>query len=145
MKLALPYLEGLSYVERYAWFEPLSGVADYYNSSGTLTPVGIYYKNLESTPSIPESILYGRNNITFHNGIPTASPVKPDIIIYPNPVTDVLNISSTTPIDELSILNIRGTVQMVFNKQKEILNVSKLSPGIYFIQADHQVLRFIKL
>ncbi|WP_282072501.1 glycosyl hydrolase [Polaribacter atrinae] len=67
MQLALPYLETLDYVERYAWFQPNSGVADYYDAAGTnLTNVGIFYKNQISTPSIPESKLSQDNNLDIY-------------------------------------------------------------------------------
>ncbi len=63
MELALPYLESLDYVERYAWFEPFSDVADYYNGNGNYTDVGLFYKNLNSMPSIPEPTLNSTNNL----------------------------------------------------------------------------------
>lgn len=52
MALALPYLESLDYVERYAWFEPSSGTGSYYDGSGNHTPLGQYYRDLKSTPSV---------------------------------------------------------------------------------------------
>jgi hypothetical protein len=56
MQLALPYLETLDYVERYVWYQPNSGVADYYNEAGTaLTNVGIFYRDQVSNKSIPEA------------------------------------------------------------------------------------------
>ncbi|MHB0756726.1 glycosyl hydrolase [Polaribacter sp. M15] len=74
MQLALPYLETLDYVERYAWFEPFSNTADYYDASKTnLTNVGSFYKNQASTPSIPESILLQNNNLDIHYRL-TGSP-----------------------------------------------------------------------
>lgn len=64
MKLALPYLEELEYVERYAWFEPSSGSGDYYEEDGsTLTEVGNYYKNMHSTPSVTEDFLICPSNL----------------------------------------------------------------------------------
>ncbi len=63
MQLALPYLESLDYVERYAWFEPFSDVADYTDSSGNLTNVGTFIANLESSPAIPENTFSENNNI----------------------------------------------------------------------------------
>jgi hypothetical protein len=55
MQLALPYLESLDYVERYVWFQPFSGAADYYDSSGNLTNVGNFYANQVSTPAITQT------------------------------------------------------------------------------------------
>lgn len=62
MELALPYLESLEYVERYAWFEPSSDVADYY-LGGSYTEVGLFYKNFNSTPSIPQPSYQSASNL----------------------------------------------------------------------------------
>lgn len=63
MELALPYLESLDYVERYAWFEPNSDVADYYDGSGNYTEVGLVYKNHESTPAVPAASVSVPSNL----------------------------------------------------------------------------------
>jgi hypothetical protein len=65
MKLALPYLESLDYIERYAWFQPSSGVANYFDANGNYTDVGIYYKNATSNPSIPEATVDANNNLSL--------------------------------------------------------------------------------
>jgi len=62
MKLALPYLENLSYIERYAWFQPSSGVANFYDGNGNLTETGNIYKNNISTPAVSERTLICRSN-----------------------------------------------------------------------------------
>lgn len=72
MQLALPYLESLDYVERYAWFEPVhptdnanqEGSGDYYDDTNfTLTNLGTYFKNHDATPSIPEPTFLESDNI----------------------------------------------------------------------------------
>ena len=63
MKLALPYLESLDYVERYAWFQPSSGVADFYDGNGNLTNVGAIYKNQISEPAVSERTLICKSNL----------------------------------------------------------------------------------
>jgi hypothetical protein len=74
MELALPYLETLDYIERYAWFEPSSDVADYYDSSSNLTTVGSFYKNQVSSPSIPETTVADANNLDrFYVSNPTVA------------------------------------------------------------------------
>ena len=68
MELALPYLESLDYVERYAWFQPNSGVADYYENDN-YTAVGEFYKNQISMPAIPNASLSSNSNLneaSFH-------------------------------------------------------------------------------
>jgi len=65
MQLALPYLETLDYVERYAWFQPSSGNANYYGG-GVLTNVGNFYKDQVSTPSITEDVLLEDSNLDIY-------------------------------------------------------------------------------
>lgn len=79
MQLALPYLESLDYVERYAWFEPFSGTADYTDDNGNLTNVGSFYTNQESTPAIPEASLSDNNNID--NFINQIDPTGENLIV----------------------------------------------------------------
>jgi trimeric autotransporter adhesin len=63
LNLALPYLESLSYVERYAYFQPNGGVANYFDAGGNLTNIGTVYKNFESTPSMPAATYVCANNL----------------------------------------------------------------------------------
>lgn len=81
MKLALPYLETLSYVERYNWFQPnptpldpndnanLAGTGEFYTTrpagAAILTEVGIAYRDQVSTPSIPEATIDEKNNLSL--------------------------------------------------------------------------------
>ncbi len=57
MKLALPYLESLGYVERYAWFQPFSGTGDFF-SEGQLTSTGEIYRDQVSTPAYTSGALH---------------------------------------------------------------------------------------
>ena len=67
IQLALPYLETLEYVERYAWFQPNSGTADYYDASNTnLTNVGNFYKDQLSTPSVAKATFSEDNNLDMY-------------------------------------------------------------------------------
>lgn len=67
MELALPYLDTLDYVERYAWFQPNGGAANFYTNrdgTGTITDFGIAYRDHESTtPAIPDEVLVVPNNL----------------------------------------------------------------------------------
>lgn len=64
MKLALPYLETLDFVERYDYFSVNPEVADnredivfgqMFNEDGSLTELGVIFKEHQSTPSLPEA------------------------------------------------------------------------------------------
>ncbi|MBC6490393.1 glycosyl hydrolase [Flavihumibacter stibioxidans] len=70
LQLALPYLESLDYVERYAYFQPNPQyaqnrveTANYLDANGALTNIGELYKNHVSTASIPEATLECANNL----------------------------------------------------------------------------------
>ena len=62
MKLALPYLDSISYIERYAWFSSDQN-CEFFDTLGNLTPIGIYYSNHQSNPSIYDIVWGGRNNL----------------------------------------------------------------------------------
>ena len=70
--LALPWLESLDYVERYAWF-PYNSTTHYYGwddltdtqTNTTPTAVGTNYKNQVSNPSIPASTINANNNLNL--------------------------------------------------------------------------------
>ncbi|MGC1204991.1 MAG: glycosyl hydrolase [Flavobacteriaceae bacterium] len=74
MQLALPYLETLDYVERYCWFEPSSGTADFYEADGTtLTNVGNFYKNQVSTSAVPETTITEDSNLDIYYNLTNPS------------------------------------------------------------------------
>jgi hypothetical protein len=57
LEFALPYLDRIGYVERYAYFQPSTGTGDFYDEQGQLTSTGLIYKNHESTPYYTPGIL----------------------------------------------------------------------------------------
>lgn len=87
LELALPYLESLEYVERYAYFEPNSAnssnpvdSADLTDENGNLTNIGELYKNHLSTPSIPEATFESDGNLLGLNE--PFIPETPEIISF---------------------------------------------------------------
>jgi hypothetical protein len=73
LQLALPYLESLPYVERYAYFQPDPknastnvATAFYYDNANNLTNIGQIYLNHVSSLSMPDSTYECSNNL---NGI----------------------------------------------------------------------------
>lgn len=148
MELALPYLESLDYVERYAWFEPNSDVADYYSESNYIE-VGLVYKNHVSTPSIPEDVYTSSSNLnvievmtSIGNAIYDNTSITK---VYTNPVDDVLNIEfqNKKHMNKIfEVFGLSGEVVLV-SIGKSNINVSSLYPGIYFFYV--QVLMWLGL
>lgn len=143
MELALPYLENLDYVERYAWFQPNSGVADYFENDN-YTAVGEFYKNQISTPAIPEASLSSESNLN-EAVLSFASQNLFNFITYPNPVKEQLHIQSNSKIKHVEIYNLNG--QLLFNSHKgdEIINTKKLSKGTYILKVNDKLNKFFKL
>lgn len=87
LRLALPYLESLDYVERYAYFQPNPQYAqvpqtpaNYYDANGAITNIGELYMHHESTPSIPEATLECPNNLEGLN-LPYVS-IQPTSFVF---------------------------------------------------------------
>lgn len=75
--------------------------------------------------------------VTEDNDLSTAENPFDQIAIYPNPVSHELNIQSQFPIEEISIYNLSGQLQMQMEPSSAhaIIAVEKLSSGVYFIKA----------
>lgn len=76
LQLAIPYLESLDYVERYAYFQPGSDNANYFDQGGNLTDLGTLYKNFTSTPSMPQPTYICPNNLEGLDQPYTPQPVN---------------------------------------------------------------------
>ena len=72
------------------------------------------------------------------------------LVIYPNPVANILNIDATTPISNVEIVNVLGQVLVSKSSNSTISNIdiSTLSIGTYFIKVTSEnntrVLQFLK-
>jgi hypothetical protein len=168
MKLALPYLDNLSYVERYAWFEPFpvngatTGNANFYDNNNNLTDIGKFYDvQWTSYKSIPLAIWGGPNNLDNTTSgvvdatvcVPYTGPINntSDAIeenlamsIYPNPATNEINVLvNGLDIKEITIYDINGKLIKTSPTSTNI-DISTLPNGIYFIKADHHFSKFIK-
>ena len=165
MKLAIPYLESLDYVERYAWFEPLPivegevlGNAEFYDANMNLTEIGNYYKNYASTPSIPESSYSGPDNLSNAVGNSYAYTCDPSNLlsssqsgspqtyflkVIPNPATTNIKVIHSEPIETLNIYSILGV--LVHKTTSNTIDISDLKKGIYFIKVNQYHTKFIKI
>lgn len=74
-----------------------------------------------------------------------------DIDIFPNPVTDILNITSSEPISEIEIVNVMGQVvkRMEVNADNAVCDVEDLRSGVYVVKVaritgETEELKFLK-
>jgi hypothetical protein len=148
LELAIPYLESLDYIERYAWFQPFSGTANYYDDDGNYTNVGIFYRDVVSNPAVSEASLHSPNNLDgkepdFTN-IQEPNPGQ-KMITYPNPASDVLYLDLSDHAEYVEIYSITGLLVAKKKITSSSVNISAISPGTYLIRAGNTTQRFIKL
>ena len=160
MELAIPYLESTSYIERYAWFEPITGTADFYDSQNNLTPIGEFYKQHLSTPSIQQNIQIGPDNLDdttpindyIYNCEISGNPLSSDsnlmesnykTVIFPNPATNLINIESSESIHTLEIYSMDGKLLQKYEPTDRI-DISVLQKGMYILRLDFNYFKFIK-
>lgn len=82
------------------------------------------------TPGLPIELNSNNSQCTILN---VSENEINNIVLFPNPVKDVLNISSQTEITKIEIYNLLGVLIGQYEYQKE-LNLSNLKPSIYFIK-----------
>jgi hypothetical protein len=71
-----------------------------------------------------------------NQGIVTSEPGigdRPDIAVYPNPASDILNIRSDIPLTDLRIVDISGRIIIQRSGIINQLDVSSITPGIYHV------------
>lgn len=99
-----------------------------------------------------------RNSILYSKGLNISkieSPALPDFYpkwlqakVYPNPATSVINLYFEYDARwigrEMQILDISGKTVMtrIINSEIQKIDVSRLSPGVYFIRAEKEVEKF---
>ena len=89
------------------------------------------------------------NKIYYGNEILSAREFDlSSIVIYPNPVSDDLQISSTTPIEQLNVYSVSGQQLISKSGQINTIDVSSLSEGMYLLEitseGKSQIQKFIK-
>ncbi len=63
--------------------------------------------------------------------------LKESITIFPNPVSEVLNIkSSSIPIEKVKVYDINGRLALEINSNSSEINVSALQKGVYILNAE---------
>ncbi len=103
-------------------------------------PVNDFYSNVrDTTPDLgaieyfkPTAVLEGKSERTFQ--------------IFPNPCSDKLYITSTSPITNIEIYTLSGKkIACQYNTtNKFAISVSQLSTGIYLLKIDNHVEKFVK-
>jgi hypothetical protein len=122
------------------------------NGTGTNPPnitVGTWIENLADTSGACGGNLTNANATLTGDVRTTTLAVnefdQAKITIYPNPATEIINITGLDNIKNGKIISVDGKIVLTFNSTGKI-DISKLSPGVYFveIQTDRSVINRIK-
>lgn len=89
--------------------------------------------------------------VTYQPLLSVENPDRSNFKAYPNPVTDILNISGETVISEIVVYNYLGqkVIQQLANNQSAVLNTSSLAAGNYLviakdIEGNQKTLKIVK-
>jgi hypothetical protein len=99
----------------------------------------IYVDQVTITKTTGSALVKDGITVKEIQNLPDASPelvkTNPQLEVYPNPVSDVLNISSKGDIQSVRLTNLDG-IQITVSKQAladKQLDIQHLSPGMYFL------------
>lgn len=97
-------------------------------------PDGVYTLQVNFGGNVYESIFGVNTNLSNESNNFT------EISLYPNPVSDILNIEATNQMDEIVIYDIKGSIVLVTNLEKvnAKLNLEMLKSGVYFVHIESQ-------
>lgn len=111
-------------------------------------PNGQYYKidTALFTPAYGAYVKGASSNLTITGSLSTTSFNENKVKLYPNPVSDVLNITTSSSFNSYEIYDVIGKVVLKAKGiQSNQIDVSKLEKGIYLIKFDDKfVNKFIK-
>lgn len=106
------------------------------NENGLVTATANGIVTVRATSADNETI-YDEIEITIN--VPTNGIGEYDynaFTIYPNPVTDILTISSSQVVKQAEVYNMMG--QIVYSAQQDTLNLSSVQQGVYVIQVQFE-------
>jgi hypothetical protein len=89
------------------------------------------FVNNDTTSGNP---LEGNPDLSYCNNVLSiVSLTKPDIVVYPNPARNLVNISSNEIIDEVSVYDMNGR-QLMLKKNTTSIDISSLANGLYIFK-----------
>ncbi|HLG33685.1 MAG TPA: T9SS type A sorting domain-containing protein [Bacteroidia bacterium] len=134
-------------------FDNLFAAAPVAVVTGLSNPADIYYNLADDTLASPNS---GNSTVTFHYmGAATVvdeAEAGMELKVFPNPVTNEIRVqSSKFKVERVKIYDVLGQLHnsafCILNFEL-IVNVSSLSPGIYFLklkgEGEERIARFVK-
>lgn len=89
-----------------------------------------------NAPSVP---IYWDDMVwEVNSGLGTSEVTKNEVMIYPNPFSNVLNISESKDIRTVTIMDIAGRTVKTISKPNKELHLSELNSGMYIITLHYE-------
>ena len=106
-----------------------------YTDNTATASTGFYYQ-VEVVRNTRDAEISSRSNIVTTEGNGIEENVTMEIALFPNPVTDILNITSSEPISEIEIVNVMGQVvrRVEVNSDNAVCDVEDLTAGVYVVR-----------
>lgn len=108
------------------------------------TDVTIIVPNEEAVASYMEIPAFAKFTIQAKTTTDLSAAPTAEFSLYPNPVVDELNISFLEPIKDVKLYDMTGRMLENLTGQAGTYNVSHLNTGIYFVQVNDRIFRFVK-
>lgn len=100
------------------------------NKGVSLTDVVVDFDDAARSTTAPD---IGADEFTIETMAVTDVADKMKIQVFPNPVSDVLTVSSDKKVNQISVYNVAGQLIQEVNNTN-VINLAKLSSGIYFVK-----------
>lgn len=94
-------------------------------TEGTYT-CSVFIDNLLEPVEVPVTL--------YVNSIGIDDNDDDDIIVYPNPSADFISIKTDIVIDKIEVINILGEILYYNDKNSNMIDVSNLNPGTYYLR-----------
>ncbi len=157
LQLAMPYLEETEFIERYSFFPPVTGVADFLDANNNFSQIGEFYHSFESSESMIYEKYASPNNLNSNEFEFSTAECDPENtflsvdefslisnpLVFPNPAENILNIDFENDIMSLQIFSIDGRSLKKLNPSKNI-DISFLKDGLYFLKVNNHFIKFLK-
>jgi hypothetical protein len=117
----------------------VTGVSASVNGTDLIIAHGNFTNDIEYTVTIPAGTIKGYDQvITWSFTTVQGNSVKPlessSIIIYPNPVVDVLNIQTNEIIKQIFVLDMNGKVVMQQQGDRKTIDLQSIPVGNYIVR-----------
>lgn len=97
----------------------------------------VFWAMIEGCEDLPNTKLKNKDVKPIKIQIVLDEPKDSELLVYPNPAKDIVNINSTAVIDNITIMDMNGRVvkNITLGVKEGQINITDLSEGVYILNA----------